>query len=68
MRWSVEFISPLQGSRINLVIDPQGVALRALPWAITFHAFSVKNTRADQRRRTHFLTTVIFTSDGYCFE
>ena len=31
------------GLRINLVICSQGVALRALPWAIVFHAFSVKN-------------------------
>jgi hypothetical protein len=37
------FISPLQSDRFVMVIFTQGVALRALPWAILFHAFSVKN-------------------------
>ena len=40
---AVILISPLQG---ELIVDgsvPKGVALRALPWAIEFHAFSVRH-------------------------
>jgi hypothetical protein len=42
------------------VIDPRALRYALCPGAITFHVFSVKNFV--------FLTTLIYTSDGYCFE
>ena len=37
---------PFRARKPVLVDGSQGVALRALPWAIVFHAFSVRSLRA----------------------